>query len=176
MTNTVKKINMIDAVKLFFKNYFNFTGRASRSEFWWFYLAYLIVAVVIMIAEGLAKGVDYAGSGVASNLFTLTTLIGWLSLTARRLQDRGHSGWWQLANVIPQILFLIPYFDFLFSIMDGGPINTGAGIAASIFGIIAFGTGVTMIVFLCLPPKDDENKWGRNPLLPETSLTDQIPD
>ena len=44
MTNTVKKINMIDAVKLFFKNYFNFTGRASRSEYWWFILAYLIVA------------------------------------------------------------------------------------------------------------------------------------
>ena len=80
-----------------------------------------------------------------------------------------------MANIIPGILFLIPYFVFLFSIMDG-PINTGAGIAASIFGIIAFGTGVTMIVFLCLPPKEDVNKWGRNPLLPETSSTDQIPD
>ena len=64
MTNTVKKINMIEAVKLFFKNYFNFTGRASRSEFWWFYLAYLIVAVVIMIAEGLAMGMDYAGGAL----------------------------------------------------------------------------------------------------------------
>jgi len=192
--NSTKSINMIDAVKLFFKNYFNFTGRASRSEYWWFILAFAIVYLVISTIESvfifsaifddiLNDPYSYSASDaikdsflMPSFLFCIAMTIGMFSLVARRLQDRGHSGWWQLANVIPQILFLIPYFDFLFSIMDGGPINTGAGIAASIFGIIAFGTGVTMIVFLCLPPKDDENKWGRNPLLPETSLTDQIPD
>ena len=81
MTNPVKKINMIDAVKLYFKNYFNFTGRASRSEYWWAYLAYAIVIVVIATAEGLAMGVDYAGEGVATNLFYLATFIGWLSLS-----------------------------------------------------------------------------------------------
>ena len=175
MTNTVKKINMIEAVKLFFKNYFNFTGRASRSEFWWFYLAYLIVAVVIMIAEGLAKGVDYAGSGVASNLFTLITLIGWLSLTARRLQDRGHSGWWQLAYLIPIIPMV--YFAVSSAITE----DVSQVIALGLVVLLWIGIFITFIVFLCLPPKEDENKWGRNPLLPETSLpetslTDQIPD
>lgn len=170
MTNTVKKINMIEAVKLFFKNYFNFTGRASRSEFWWFYLAYLIVAVVIMIAEGLAKGIDYAGSGVASNLFTLVTLIGWLSLTARRLQDRGHSGWWQLAYLIPIIPLV--YFMVLFILTE----DPAHAIALGLVSLLWVGIFITFIVFLCLPPKEDENKWGRNPLLPETSLTDQIPD
>ena len=185
---------MIDAVKLFFKNYFNFTGRASRSEYWWFILAFAIVYIVISTIESvfifaaifddiLNDPYSYSTSDaikdsflMPSFLFYLAMMIGLLSLAARRLQDRGHSGWWQLANIIPGILFLIPYFNFLFSIMDGGPINTGAGITASIFGIIGFGTGVTMIVFLCLPPKEDVNKWGRNPLLPETSSTDQIPD
>ena len=170
MTNIVKKINMLDAVKLFFKNYFNFTGRASRSEFWWFYLAYLIVAVVIMIAEGLAKGVDYAGSGVASNLFTLVTLIGWLSLTARRLQDRGHSGWWQLAYLIP----IIPMV--FFAVSSAITEDVSHVIALGLVVLLWIGIFITFIVFLCLPPKEDENKWGRNPLLPETSLTDQIPD
>ena len=103
---------MLDAVKLFFKNYFNFTGRASRSEYWWAYLAFVIVSLVIMIAEGLAMGIDYAGSGVASNLFTFATLVGWLSLNARRLQDRGHTGWWQLAYLIP--LIPLVYFAILF--------------------------------------------------------------
>ena len=117
MTNTVKKINMIDAVKLYFKNYFNFTGRASRSEYWWAYLAYVIVVVVIMTAEGLAMGIDYAvEGGVASNLFTLATLIGWLSLNARRLQDRGHTGWWQLALLIP--LLPLAYFIILFTVTE----------------------------------------------------------
>ena len=184
---------MIDAVKLFFKNYFNFTGRASRSEYWWFILAFAIVYIVISTIESvfifaaifddiLNDPYSYSTSDaikdsflMPSFLFYLAMMIGLLSLAARRLQDRGHSGWWQLANIIPGILFLIPYFVFLFSIMDG-PINTGAGIAASIFGIIAFGTGVTMIVFLCLPPKEDENKWGRNPLLPDTGLNDRMSD
>ena len=111
-----------------------------------------------------------------SSLFYLAMMIGLLSLAARRLQDRGHSGWWQLANIIPGILFLIPYFAILDSIITGGSFVPGQAIAATIFGIISFGTGVTMIVFLCLPPKEDENKWGRNPLLSDNRLTDQIPD
>ena len=162
---------MIDAVKLFFKNYFNFTGRASRSEFWWFYLAYLIVAVVIMIAEGLAKGVDYAGSGVASNLFTLvTTLIGWLSLNARRLQDRGHTGWWQLAYLIPILPLVV--FALLYAVTQ----NESHLFALGLVVLLWFGIFITFIVFLCLPPKEDENKWGRNPLLPDTGLNDRMSD
>ena len=170
MTNTVKKINMIEAVKLFFKNYFNFTGRASRSEFWWFYLAYLIVAVVIMIAEGLAMGWYYAGEGIASNLFSLATFIGWLSLNARRLQDRGHTGWWQLAYLIPILPMVV--FALLYAVTQ----NESHLFALGLVVLLWFGIFITFIVFLCLPPKEDENKWGRNPLLPETSLTDQIPD
>lgn len=194
MTESVKNINMIDAVKLFFKNYFNFTGRASRSEYWWFILAFAIVYIVISTIETVfifATLLDdiyddpysYSSSDILkdsflmpSSLFYLAMMIGLLSLAARRLQDRGHSGWWQLANIIPGILFLIPYFAILDSIITGGSFVPGQAIAATIFGIISFGTGVTMIVFLCLPPKEDENKWGRNPLLSDNRLTDQIPD
>ena len=196
MTNTVKKINMLDAVKLFFKNYFNFKGRASRSEYWWFILAFAIVYIVISTIESVfifatifddiyndPYSYSYSASDafkdtflMPSFLFYLAMMIGLLSLVSRRLQDRGHTGWWQLANIIPGILFFIPYLAILDSIITGDSFNPGAAIAATIFGIISFGTGVTLIVFLCLPPKEDENKWGRNPLLPETSLIDQTPD
>ena len=170
MTNTVKKINMIDAVKLYFKNYFNFTGRASRSEYWWAYLAYVIVVVVIMTAEGLAMGIDYAAEGgVASNLFTLATLIGWLSLNARRLQDRGHTGWWQLAYLIPILPLVV--FIILFAVTQNESHLFALGLVLLWIGIF-----ITFIVFLCLPPKEDENKWGRNPLLPDTGLNDRMSD
>ena len=106
----------------------------------------------------------------------LASLIGWLSLTARRLQDRGNSGWWQLANYTPIIIMYIFLIPLILN-----PENIGLIIGAGLFGLIAIGTGITLIVFLCLPPIEDENKWGRNPLLPETSLpetslTDQMPD
>jgi len=161
---------MLDAVKLFFTNYFNFTGRASRSEYWWFILAYLIVEIVIAIAEGLAMGIEYAGSGVASNLFFYALMIGRLSLNARRLQDRGYTGWWQLANLIPIIPFA--YFLILFALTEDSAYAIGLGLVF----LLWIGIVITFIVFLCLPPKEDENKWGRNPLLPVTGLTDQISD
>ena len=166
MTNTVKKINMLDAVKLFFKNYFNFTGRASRSEYWWAYLAFFIIYIVIMTAEGLAMGMDYAGEGVASSLFSLATFIGWLSLTARRLQDRGHSGWWQLAYLIP----IIPMV--FFAVSSAITEDVSQVIALGLVVLLWIGIFITFIVFLCLPPKEDENKWGRNPLLPDTASAD----
>ena len=170
MENSVKKINMIDAVKLYFKNYFNFTGRASRSEYWWAYLAFSIVVVIIAIAEGLAMGWYYAGEGVASNLFSLATFIGWLSLNARRLQDRGHTGWWQLALLIP--LLPLAYFIILFTVTE----NESNLFALGLVIFLWLGLFITFIVFLCLPPKEDENKWGRNPLLPDTGLNDRMSD
>ena len=70
MENSVKKINMLDAVQLFFKNYFNFYGRSSRSEFWWFVLAYFIVAILAVCMDAIMvwyytissvyDGMDYA--------------------------------------------------------------------------------------------------------------------
>ena len=170
MTELIKKINMLDAVQLFFKNYFNFTGRASRSEFWWFALAYLIVVAVVAIAEGLLTGFDYAGSGITSNLLTLALAIGQLSLNARRLQDRGHSGWWQLAPLVPIIPLII------FAILAGATENPAHVIAAGLTALLFIGTYITLIVMWCLPPKEDENKWGRNPLLPDARMTDLISD
>ena len=172
MENSAKSINMIDAVKLFFKNYVNFTGRASRSEYWWFMLAYFIAAFVIGFIEGFVMALMgiYSGVAIVGNIFILAMFIGLLSLNARRLQDRGHSGWWQAACYVPLIPMYIFLFQFIFS---GGQDGVGGLI---LFALISIGTSITFIVFCCLPPKEDENKWGRNPLLPDTRITDQITD
>ena len=80
MTNEKKNIDMVMAIKLFFVNYFNFSGRASRAEFWWVYLALTLIAIVPLV-------------GI---FIQLVTFIGLISLTSRRLQDVGFSGWYQL--------------------------------------------------------------------------------
>ena len=80
MTNEKQNIDMVMAIKLFFVNYFNFSGRASRAEFWWVYLALTIIGFVPLV-------------GI---FIQLVTFIGLISLTSRRLQDVGFSGWYQL--------------------------------------------------------------------------------
>jgi len=48
-------------------------------------------------------------SGVLSALFILGTLVQSICLSARRLHDRGHSGWWQILYIVP-FLNVIPLY------------------------------------------------------------------
>jgi uncharacterized membrane protein YhaH (DUF805 family) len=172
MENSVKNINMLDAVKLFFKNYFNFYGRSSRSEYWWTVLAYVIVAIIafcmdvltvwyfntLSLYDGSVYGSPY--DTYYSPMLGAATLIGFISLTARRLQDMGRTGWWQAGLYMGQI----PFFLFM-TLMFTSFFNPGLIAMAVIFGLAYFGFVILIIVWLCLPPKEDHNKWGRNPLL-----------
>ena len=163
----LKQIDMTQAVILFFKNYFDFSGRASRGEFWWAYLAFFIASIILAIVDAVIGGVIYGftesefllNNGFFSNIFSLVTLIGWISLTSRRLQDNGHSGWWQLAyfSIIPTIILWV-----LFAGFDGNPVLLSFSI---IFTMATLGLYILILVWLILPPTEDENKWGRNPLL-----------
>jgi uncharacterized membrane protein YhaH (DUF805 family) len=65
--------------------YAQFSGRASRSEYWWFYL--------FTVLAGVAA--DTIGDTVG-NLASLAFLLPSLALAARRLHDTGRSGWWFL--------------------------------------------------------------------------------
>lgn len=123
-------MNMKEAVVSVLTNWNKFSGRACRSEFWYFVLATYLVLMIITIIETATGMVDIESDeiGIFSTIFILFTLIPTLSVTARRLQDRGWSGWWQLLNL-------------------------------TIVGI------PVIIVLNILPAKEDENKWGRNPLL-----------
>ena len=112
-----------------FTNWKNFSGRACRSEFWYFQLSITLITSLLMIPEILTDTYNYEiAYGPLSLLFTFISIIPIISVTSRRLQDRGISGWWQLS-----------YFTII---------------------------GIFVILILCiLPAKEDENKWGRNPLL-----------
>ena len=105
-------MNMKEAVISVLTNWNNFSGRACRSEFWYFILATFLVSIIISIIEIATGMVDIESDeiGIFSTIFILFTLIPTLSVTARRLQDRGWSGWWQLLNLtivgIPVIIVL----------------------------------------------------------------------
>jgi len=83
------------------KKYADFSGRARRTEYWMFFLFYVIFSVVISVVDSLL------GIGLLSIIFGFAMLVPSLSIGARRLHDTGRSGWWQLLLIIPVIGFII---------------------------------------------------------------------
>lgn len=98
-----------DAVKAFYKNYVNFSGRASRSEYWWPQL-FIIILYLIMVAGASLLGETIGGIlGLIIGLIVLASLIPSISVTVRRLHDNDKSGWFILLGLIPFVGFYLLY-------------------------------------------------------------------
>lgn len=81
-----------------------FTGRASRAEYWYFFLAVLLVNVVLtLLAHLFSESVLGDLIEVLSSVFLLFVLIPSISIGVRRLHDVSKSGWWYLLLLIPLI-------------------------------------------------------------------------
>src|SRR5262245_54758817 len=98
----------LDAIRTGFLKAVDFSGTASRFEYWWF-----VLFVVLMAA---AAGV------INEMIFQLASLIVLLPLLAvgtRRLRDAGRSGWWQLLFLVPFGQVVVLYLLALPSQRDG---------------------------------------------------------
>ncbi|MEM9106836.1 MAG: DUF805 domain-containing protein [Pseudomonadota bacterium] len=120
--------------------YVTFSGRASRSEFWWFML-FLVLYVVVVIALFLVLGgagaiqsgsADALFSGtllivsIAAGLFWLALILPTIAVFVRRFHDVNLSGWWYLACIVATfipfiggLISLAPYIVGLFKGTDG---------------------------------------------------------
>ena len=78
-------MNFGQAISTCFSKYATFSGRASRPEFWWFFLFQILVSVAASMLGDTVSG-----------LVGLALLLPALAVGARRLHDIGKSGWWQL--------------------------------------------------------------------------------
>lgn len=107
-----------DSVKALYKNAFNYSGRATRSEYWWVVLYNILLYVAVMIVSFGTQALDITiiGAAFAIVLGTvwIANMICGISLTVRRLHDTGKSGWWILFYLL---LGCIPIIGFIFSIM-----------------------------------------------------------
>ena len=101
------------SIRTCFKKFAEFNGRASRSEFWWFTLFYLIVVIVAAIFDSFFVD-NSQNMGPVEIVSTLILLIPSIAVTARRLHDVDKSGWWML--IAFTIIGLIPLIVWYVSI------------------------------------------------------------
>ena len=89
---------MIGSVKESLSNYAVFSGRATRKEFWTFYLFYIVTNIVA----------GFAGSSLIENLVTLGLITPLIACGARRMHDVGKSGWFQIIPLYNLYLLVQP--------------------------------------------------------------------
>ena len=89
-------MNFGQAISACLSKYATFTGRARRSEYWWFLLfEFLMMAAASTINDKL------------SGLVSLALLLPALAVGVRRLHDIGRSGWWLLLSLVPVIGWIV---------------------------------------------------------------------
>ena len=146
-------ISFVEAVKRFFKKYATFTGRASRSEYWWVYLFTLIVAVAFSILSAATD--ESAVISALEGLWGLAIIVPNFALSIRRLHDQNKSGWWLL---LPYGLYLLGAIIWLIGGVSavagfgadpsGMSVGTGVGLGMMVLGIIPLLAGFVLNILL----------------------------
>ena len=95
------QLGFMDSIKRCWSKYADFNGRARRSEFWWFYLAFFIISIIPYI-----------------NILILALIIPYLAAMCRRLHDVGKSGHWMWLFLVFCVGGLVP---LIMCIPDGNP-------------------------------------------------------
>jgi uncharacterized membrane protein YhaH (DUF805 family) len=104
------------AVRTCFQKYATISGRARRSEYWWFALFLLIGNVVLNGVDAILFGGD---TQLLSAIFSLATIVPSVCAGGRRLHDTGRSAWWLLIGLIPLVGFLVLLWWFVQKGTDG---------------------------------------------------------
>ena len=160
---TTTTMTPVDWAKRPIQKYAVFSGRAPRSEFWWYCLLVFLASIVAMIVESAAglSPILYP-YGPLTILILLATFIPSLAVQVRRLHDRNRSGLWLLA-------FYVPYIGFIATMpgasgLTGGGPDMGLAAMAGLLSLVVLGIGIALLVFFILPGTPGDNRYGPNPL------------
>jgi uncharacterized membrane protein YhaH (DUF805 family) len=146
-------MNFWQAIASGFSNYVNFSGRAARSEYWYWLLFVWIVALAALLFD---RSIVHHRHGPFEGVWTLVTFLPGLGVSIRRLHDIDRTGWWML---LPCALVGIAVpFAWL----------TGWWIQMVI--LIVIGIAV-LIYWFCQLGKPGPNRFGPDPLAGVDQIT-----
>ena len=158
-------MNPVEAVSSAFRNYVNFSGRARRSEFWWFFL-------FAFISQSILGWIPVIGQ-----IYGLALVLPSLAVTVRRLHDTNRSAWWLLLQIIPPLVWIVLAVLWVLSLAFAFDHPTGPGLfegylifltpAFLIWTLVTIAFFILMLVVLALPGTSGPNRYGPNPLQPD---------
>ena len=138
-----------EAVKSGFDNLTNFEGRATRSEFWWYWAAIAVPAIILsMIFSSFIPPFVGALIGLAATGLAFSAAV-------RRLHDSGRPGMWMVPFVVVTSLFTLVTFIALFS---GAWVL--ALLASYVGAVIQLVVGLVVLYFLVQPSDTGSNRYG----------------
>ena len=129
-----------DAVRSGFQQYATFSGRAGRSEYWFWTLFVTAVSFGTIIVDGIV------GTVVLNLLCSFAIVVPSLSLAVRRLHDSGRSAWWLLVLYLPTIF--------------GGALVVFASIVAA---VVLLGGFILLVYVFVQPSQPGTNQYGSQP-------------
>ena len=170
-------MGFVAAIQSGFRKYFKFSGRASRSEFWYWVLFMVSTGILLKMLDKSIFDAPVMGITLypVSDSFGWLTLFPFLALTWRRVHDTGRSGWWVglgfLWFIFTVIFAIIMAIFIPWAIKAGIVVNEGNAEAFKAFFKAApfVMTGVNIIwviilfVFCCIDTKEGDNKYGEDP-------------
>lgn len=162
------------SVKTCLSKYVVFSGRAQRSEYWWFVLFVILVSVGLAVLSAVLFGTDPEtgeGSNLLNSVFQLAIMLPMLAAGWRRLHDTGRPGWYLL---LPMAFSIATMVMLLTGVAVFSALETGAEDPETLRGPAAFlgATGlmvmyaiqlvlsVVMIWWLSRPSQEGTNEYG----------------
>ena len=180
-------MTLMESVKTCLRKYADFSGRATRAEYWWWVLATTLVSVALNVLDGflgffllgLYPGASPFGLNsfdLLSSLFTLAIILPGLAVTARRLHDIGRTGWWQLAWIVIALVGFIPAASGI-ALSVATAFSSGSGwnelgepsfwipvaIGLALSALVWLGLFVWWLIWMVTPGQPGPNTYGPNP-------------
>lgn len=159
-------MNLTEAVKSSLSQYAGFTGRARRSEYWFFYLFTILVSLGfnLMVTIDVITGIPLFA--LIGSIAALALILPTIAVTVRRLHDTGRSGWhivWWA--VLPWVIVTIATL----AVGIGTLATTGSDPAGSFLALLGVAGlavllpivgSIVLFVFMVLDSQPGDNKYG----------------
>ncbi len=147
-----------EAISTCFSKYVTFSGRASRSEYWFFVLFLLLLGIVASVIDaGFFPGSIETG-GPVNGLVSLVTFLPSMAVSWRRLHDTNRSGWW-IGGMWIAIALLVGIAIAVYG--DGTSASAESAYALiPIFAVAFFVYAIVLLVFFCSKGTLGPNRFG----------------